>query len=168
MDRIEINGKLVVSDPIYTDLVWCTVDLEVLKGEYNCFYEEDDYGCVITSWIVHKNYNVTPDNILEEVPNIVGVDSGAVGYFDYNYFLEKTSQEKDIEDILYQQDEKGRYNSGGVANINAFVTHTQCGDGSYNCYVKRNKNKDIIAVKVNLSSYYEEDLEDYDEEEYED
>ena len=31
MDKIEINGKLVVSDPVYTDLVWCTVDLEVLK-----------------------------------------------------------------------------------------------------------------------------------------
>ena len=165
MNTIKINGKLVVSDPVYAELTWCTADLEVLKGEYNCFFEEDEYGDVIVSWIAHKDYHISPYDISEQIDVLIGVDSGAVGYFNYDYFLEKTSQEEDIINILYKQDEEGKYNNGGIANINAFVTHTQCGDGSYECYVKRNKKNQIIAVKVNLSSYFDNDEDDeyYDE-----
>ena len=101
-DVITLGETVKVSDPCYSDMVWCTAKLSnVLPGEYKCSYAESDEG----SWglrisairVVHKDYQGTVPNILLSTADI-GVDSGQAGIYDYAYYMRyRTPESKNQE-----------------------------------------------------------------------
>ena len=176
--KIKIKDKLVVSDPCYSLDDWTIILNDMLEGNYRCFFERGEGYRIFESWIVHENYCISKDKI-EELKYEIGVDSGQAGYFEYDYF-EKNSKLEEIDkdkynkeyydkicDLTYSYFEeiKNKYFSGGITQENeAFVTSSGYGDGCYECFVKRNKENKIIAVKIVFIEYDDED-EEFEEDE---
>lgn len=176
--KIKIKDKLVVSDPCYSLNDWTIILNDMLEGNYKCFFERGDSYRIFESWIVHENYNTKKDEI-EEIKDYIGVDSAQAGFFNYDYFKENSElskKDKDkyneeyyykICDLTYQYFEeiKDKYFSCGITEKNeAFVSSSGYGDGSYDCFIKRNKDGKIIAVKIVFIEYDDED-EEFEEDE---
>ena len=96
---INLDKKVILSDPCYPLGTWCTITLEgVTSGIYNCYVtesDEDDWGQRISNiMVVHKDYEEESkllDKKLEK--GTVGVDSGQAGIYDYNYYAKNNSNE---------------------------------------------------------------------------
>lgn len=167
--KIKIKDKLVVSDPCYNLDDWTIILNNMLEGDYRCFFERTEDYRIAESWIVHENYNIDKEKI-EEIKDYIGVDSAQAGFFDYDYFKENSElreKNKDKYDEEYQnkiydltyryfEEIKDKYFSGGITSKNeAFVSSSGYGDGNYNCFIKRNKEDKIIAVKIVFIDYDE-------------
>lgn len=103
---IQLSDKVMVSDPCYDCSTWtwsqCVLE-DVLTGNYRCFIKmvktewDDRIGEII---IYHENYDNYPNNF---ICNDIGVDSGQAGFFDYAYFKEVKSQDKEKREKWYQE-----------------------------------------------------------------
>ena len=89
---IELKDSVYVSDPCYRIGTWCQAFVEGLKpGKYHGFMyktnDTDGWGRRVTDlWIAHEdNVKAWPSTILDEHIDI-GVDSGAAGIYDKEYF----------------------------------------------------------------------------------
>lgn len=177
--KIKTKNKLVVSDPCYTLNTWCLIVLNnMLEGNYRCFFERNEDSGISESWIVHENYKVNKETI-DDFVDYIGVDSGQAGYFDYEYFekysdLKSTNPDKYNEEYYlkicnltysyFEEIERNSVSGGITSNNEAFVTSSGYGDGCYECFVKRNKENKIIAVKIVFIEYDDED-EEFEEDE---
>lgn len=94
LGTIELSDKVYVSDPCYRVGTWCQAFVEGLKpGKYYGFMYKKDFGPgglggirVTDLWIAHENYIKNyPTKLLDSTIDI-GVDSGAAGIYDKEYF----------------------------------------------------------------------------------
>lgn len=152
---IELGEKVVVSDPCYEIGTWCQGIVEnVKKGLYGCtaFIQDDGvFGkrvfCIKAELdgieIPDRNYE-----LFEEAE--IGVDSGQAGIYDYNYFVEnQTDDEYSNEHSWYRivcdlTNEK----LVGTLGDKCFVSESGYGDGSYDCYVAKNEDGEIVGIQI--------------------
>ncbi|EGC04023.1 DUF4241 domain-containing protein [Ruminococcus albus] len=151
---ITLDTRVRVSDPCYDMGTWCAGSLEnVLPGTYNCFCQNTGEGRVAAIKVVHEKYapeEYEPD----ELQNIdVGVDSGECGIYDEDYFAKKCKDKEWYESTFVQR---------GAAPLDdkAFISSSGYGDGSYECFVARNPEGKIVAIKILFISFEEDEEEE--------
>lgn len=162
--KLDLKDQIVVSDPCYCDFdnPWIK-QLKIVPGEYNCFvdYIEDETR-VSSMLLINKNTN--EKNIDEEIAD-VGVDSGTMAIFTLDKYIELSKIKKTNKEEFY----KHSYDLSArtfveinecMASVyeNIFISASGYGDGDYIVYVKRNKEGNIIALKIVF--IYEEEYED--------
>lgn len=107
LGTIELNNSVYVSDPCYRVGTWCQALIEGIKpGKYYGFMYKKDFGekswegiRVTDLWIAHEKYIKNYPKILVKDADI-GVDSGAAGIYDKEYFekYHKFEEGKHIDD----------------------------------------------------------------------
>lgn len=80
-----VSGRLIVTDPCYSEDLWCCHALETVRnGTWNAHvaYDGDSsYPHVICLIVEHESAESLPA-IMEDASFSVGVDSGQAGFFD--------------------------------------------------------------------------------------
>lgn len=189
---IELKDSVYVSDPCYSVGTWCQALVEGLKpGKYHGFMRkaDTDWGRrVIDLWVAHEdNVDVYPVDILDETIDI-GVDSGAAGIYDKEYY-EKYHQKEDMTedpeadawydnqfDLRYYYDIDGKeiieklHQAGyfytdqerrdGIAlDSKCVISFSGYGDGGYDLYASKNSAGEIVGLRINFIN------DDFEEEE---
>ena len=176
--KVRLGNKVMVSDPCYGMNTWCQGVLkDVLPGDYECnveYYDGIGWGDRVAAIeVVHQDYNgvvgYEPENFE------VGVDSGQVGIFDYEYYTryhDDTNKYPHVNDDWYEKVCKitlAKAQTGTIDDL-GFVSSSGFGDGEYTCYTARERNGYIVAIRIEFitDDEYDEDDYDYDDEdEYE-
>ena len=174
--KIQLGNKVMVSDPCYGLNTWCQGVLEnVLPGTYDCEVEYSDEGAwgvrVAAIEVTHTNCGAYGFEITDFT---VGVDSGQAGIFDYDYYVkyhEDTNGRREVDDDWYDRvcDITLSEESAGTIDELGFVSSSGYGDGGYDCWVARNRDGYIVAIRIEYITEEEEDEDDEydDEDEYE-
>lgn len=172
--KIRLGNKVMVSDPCYGLNTWCQGVLEnVLPGTYNCDVEYSDEGAwgvrVAAIEVTHENCGVYMFDIADFV---VGVDSGQAGIFDYEYYARyhmDDMSDSEVDDDWYDRvcDITLSSESAGTVDEFGFVSSSGYGDGSYDCWVARNKDGYIVAIRIEYIPE-EDEYDEYDEYDEED
>lgn len=153
---IQLGEKVIVTDPCYSLTVPCkTIVNNVVPGEYETSVETIDGGnwgerISSLSAIKRDSYReIVQENCLEEV---IGVDSGQVGIFDYDYrikqgddlgkYHDESSIYKRICNLTCSPTQWGELDNKVVASSSGF------GDGCYDLVLFKNKEGKIIGFKV--------------------
>lgn len=161
LGTINLNKKVIVSDPCYSVSTWCTHIFDNVKpGEYNVFvnYLEDNgdigWGDRVQSLLVA--HNTVDVNELFNSNNCVanvGVDSGQMSIYNFEEYSKEDERYDKICNVT-------NYAGGIVAN--GAVSASGYGDGSYNVYIttddKTNETTGINIVFFN--DKYDEESED--------
>ena len=179
MTTIKLSNNVRVSDPCYTDDVWCKTRLtDVYPGEYNVDTETSDEGRISRLTVIHKGYIMECEDESNWVEHSeIGVDSGQAGIFcESSYRNDEmvpsiTTPEYDFVlpyndgpgDIWYEKICKftlteprwGAYDTGVVSS-------SGYGDGGYPLEVVRNDDGEIVGMRI---TYIFPEDEDYEEEE---
>lgn len=132
LGTIRYGTRVRVSDPCYKMDTWCAGTLDnVLPGTYLCTAEiahTGKRGGFVSSLLVrHANYPEASPN--EPVTGFeVGVDSGQLGFFDEEYFVENTGRE-DWETWYHEVYKTTSHNMAGTLAGCSCVSLTGHGDG---------------------------------------
>lgn len=152
------SGKLRISDPCYDLDTWCAGTLDnVLNGKWNAKIEESDkgsWGIRVSNLVaVHENYALSANN--PELTKIdVGVDSGQCGIFDLDQYPKDDPGEYGDKNSFYGKvcnltcNEDDMNQSAGIIDNFGVVSRSGYGDGSYECYVRRNVKGEIVAAEI--------------------
>lgn len=101
LGTIDLNTEVYISDPCYEIGTWCQSLVKGLKpGQYNCFMNKvgvGDWGIRVSDvWIAHIDYkDIYPKTKMEAT---IGVDSGAAGIYDKEYYEKYHTIDKNIID----------------------------------------------------------------------
>ena len=153
---IQLGEKVIVTDPCYGLSVHCKKVIDnVVPGEYETSVEtidEGNWGERISSLLAMKKDSyreIVQEKCLEE---IIGVDSGQVGIFDYDYrikqgddlgeYHDESSIYKRICNLTCSPTQWGELDNKVVASSSGF------GDGCYDLVLFKNKEGKIIGFKV--------------------
>ncbi len=179
MKTIKLSNNVRVSDPCYTDDVWCKTQLtDVYPGEYNVSVETSDEG----GWgerisrlsVIHKGYIMECEDESNWVEHSeIGVDSGQAGIFcessyrkdelvesitapemDFVLPYDDTPGDKWYETICkftLVEPRWGSYDTGVVSS-------SGYGDGGYPLEVVRNDDGEIVGMRITY--IFPEDEED--------
>ena len=155
--QIKLNSKVMVSDPCYGLNTWCQGVIEgVLPGNYNCkakLINKTYWGeRVAAIEVCHEDYK-SPKYIPALLD--IGVDSGQAGIFDYEYYKKYHTDASDYDHVESQwYDEVCKLTLSpkqcGTIGDKGFVSSSGYGDGSYECYVAKNNNDEIIAIRIDF------------------
>jgi hypothetical protein len=173
--KIRLGNKAMVSDPCYGLNTWCQGILEnVLPGIYNCTVEYSDTGDwgerVSAIEVTHTDcgiYRYERENF------VVGVDSGQAGIFDYEYYCQYHTDYNDrnhVDDDWYGRvcDITLARESAGIIDECGFVSSSGYGDGAYGCWVAKNRDDYIVAIRIEYIIEEDEEEDEWDDdEEYE-
>ena len=182
---ISLGSEVRVSDPCYSDDVWCKTQLSnVLPGKYEVLVENKDEGAwgVRTSHIVVTHDDYKNSNIVYEEYGSIGVDSGQAGIF-----CESSYRNDDISESIQTPESDFEFNAtepgdswynkmcrmtlsedGWGAYDTGVVTSSGYGDGTYPLTVAKNNDGKIVSIAITFIGDDEEDEWDDEEEEYED
>lgn len=163
MMTIELENRVVVSDPCYSLSTWCQGVIENAKpGKWICDYEREynDEGRVSKLIIRHIEHpNAEPDKLMDFE---VGVDSGTAGVFDYDYYAQY--HEDGLDEDWYEKYVVSNCDEHGVIIENqGFWTESGYGDGGYECYVSETDSEVVAISIIFINSCENEDYEEYDE-----
>jgi hypothetical protein len=149
------SGKLVVSDPCYERGTWCHGILEGVKnGKWVAGVSHSDergWGIRNAELLVqHEEVKRLIDLRWREATFEVGVDSGQAGIFCDSVYPQSKCGEYGDDSSFYGQCCNATLNTlhsadtveGGVVSSSGF------GDGGYVCEYAKNKQNEIVAVKV--------------------
>lgn len=153
---IQLGEKVIVTDPCYDLSVPCKAIIDnVVPGEYITSVETTDagnWGERISSLLAIKKDSyreIIQENCLEDV---IGVDSGQVGIFDYDYrikqgddlgeYNDESSVYKRICNLTIGPEQWGELDNKVVASSSGF------GDGCYDLVLFKNKEYKVIGFKV--------------------
>ena len=164
--RFSLGNKVMVSDPCYGTNTWCQGVLENIRAGFWDAYiktsNEGEGGMRVSELVaINLDYNseyneLNSEDINERQEFTVGVDSGTAGIFDYDYYC-KYHNENGVDDEWYVIQIINQFFPTYAANswensvfteFNGIVSTTGYGDGSYNCYVVRNTEGEIIGIKI--------------------
>lgn len=182
LGTIELGTEVYVSDPCYRVGTWCQALVKGMKpGKYHGFMYKQNFGTapwqgrrVTDLWIAHESkVDLFPKAILDSDITI-GVDSGAAGIYDKEYFekyhtleegkyiddYSETSEWYDRQfDLRYYYDKDGNeinpYRDKEVEKKDGIALDNKCvisfsgyGDGSYRLYSYKNKRGEIIGLRI--------------------
>lgn len=165
LGKITLHDKAVVSDPCYDCRTWCSAELTVLPGTYNCYTITCDTGMFgkriaqLIAVYADKEKDLH-SSLLRSVRAQIGVDSGQCGIYDSEYFQKTRKDEvwyKEICSITYD-DDKGFL--GGTKDALCAVSASGYGDGGYMCMVQKDTHGDIFAIVVDFAVEDEEEEEE--------
>lgn len=168
MNTVELSDALIVADPCYVpeDLrPGLTADLQVRSGRWEAEVERHTDGRVKSMTLSHIDSRELP----HELVAVLGVDSGQMmmlsgdaldEWQDEEFALITANGGAQVEDNL---EHLGRltYNGAclatlsddaGILSRKAFVSQTGYGDGSYPCFVGRDRDGVITTVRVEFIS----------------
>lgn len=197
LGEIELKDSVYVSDPCYNSGTWCQALVDNLKpGKYIGYMKKADFGPgglggirVTDLWITHSEHqHLYPIEILD--PSIdIGVDSGAAGIYDVEYYekyhtpelnedwydkqfdlryLFDIEGEKFIEPYPEYDDkrrilkwiESGQERRDGVElDGKCIISFSGFGDGSYELYARKDKTGKVIGLRINFINTHEGDEE---------
>ena len=173
--KIRLGNKVMVSDPCYGLNTWCQGVLEnVLPGIYDCRVEYSDEGAwgerVSAIEVIHADCGI---RIYEEADFEVGVDSGQAGVFDYEYYCKYHTDDNDrnhVDDDWYDKvyDITLSDESAGTIDECGIVSSSGYGDGCYACWVARNSDGYIVAIRIEYITEEDEEDDEWDDEEEDD
>lgn len=148
MKTITLGEKIMVSDPSYRVGAWCQKVLDnILPGTYKCSVRRCNYDCFgfrnTMMRIIHEGCTHTP---WERIDADIGVDSGMAGIYDYDYFEQNHDKKTGMTDEWY--DRVCECDGNILLDDKAFIAESGFGDGIYDCYVAKNKDGQIIGVKI--------------------
>ncbi len=151
-----LKNTVIVTDPCYPEDSWCSKVLkDVQEGRFKCLLcisDEEDWGRRVSNLIaIHEDYLDCIDfkngfqfdsKLICQIPyyNVIGVDSGQAGIFNYDYY--KTHQPDNDWNLdingnksWYRRicDITGSESLGGVVDNAGIVSCSGYGDGSYTC-----------------------------------
>ncbi len=165
--QIYLSKNVRVSDPCYTDDVWCKTQLtNVLPGPYNwsvSFNDTSGWGHRVSGiTLIHDSFD-DDDSIEWQYHSEIGVDSGQAGIFcETSYRNDEVAssittpsnvdfpyEENGEGDAWYAKmckftlsdDSYGAYDTG-------LVSSSGIGDGGYPLYVAYDNDNNIIAMKI--------------------
>ena len=143
LGTIELNEKVVISDPCYNEDVWCIAEFDKVKpGTYKCqalLVDEGDWGIRVAELTAAHIDNRKPINKLAA---LVGVDSGQMGIYDANYFQSTRDNEDWYKNVCQITDDYA-----GHLGDKAVVSLSGYGDGTYEVLVAKEKGI-ITGFKV--------------------
>jgi len=153
------SGKLMITDPCYEPGTWCQGELrEVHNGTWSARVIKNGEGRCAELVAECDVVSLSEASRFWEPQDIdVGVDSGQAGIFDSEHFRSEADA-IGIEKSWYSMccdKTLGKMGAGVIPC--GVVSSSGYGDGSYNCFIRKRKDK-IVAVKIIFIS--EEDEED--------
>jgi hypothetical protein len=166
--QIILSKNVRVSDPCYTDDVWCKTQLtNVLPGAYNwsvSFNDTSGWGHRVSGiTLIHESFD-DDDSIEWQYHSEIGVDSGQAGIFcETSYRNDEVASGITTPDVDFgmpdggegekwytkmckftlSEDSYGAYDTG-------LVSSSGIGDGQYPLYVAYDKDNNIIAMKIEI------------------
>jgi len=156
------SGKLMVSDPCYERNVWCQGIIDnSATGDWKAYVyhsDEGDWGIRCAALLaIHSSVSSPSDTLIfQPCDFVVGVDSGQAGIFDELAYRNDDMIDADRQPINTYGESKF-YNlccdltvtklGAGVLSSGT-VSCSGYGDGGYDCFVAKNQEGQIIAVKV--------------------
>ena len=183
MTTIKLSKNVRVSDPCYTDDVWCKTRLtDVYPGEYNVSVEKSDEG----SWgnrvsrltVIHKGYIMEcEDESNWEEHSEIGVDSGQAGIFCESSYRNDEIVESittpEVDFVLPYNDSPGDAWYEKVCKFTlsntqwgmydtGVVTTSGYGDGGYPLDVVRNDDGEIVGMRITYIFPEDEEEEEGD------
>ena len=169
-----VSGRLIVTDPCYSEDLWCCNALETVRnGTWNAHvvYDGDSsYPHVICLIVEHESAESLPA-IMEDAPFSVGVDSGQAGFFDAGHYrddriIDPNRTPTEHADLWYDhccQITLARQQAG-VLPYGA-VSSSGYGDGCYDCFYQRDAFGYIVRAEILFIDAEAEDSEAEDESE---
>lgn len=166
MEQIILSKNVRVSDPCYTDDVWCKTQLtNVLPGAYNwtvSFNDTSGWGHRVSGiTLIHESFD-DDDSIEWQYHSDIGVDSGQAGIF-----CETSYRNDEVAPSITTPDVNFMYGEGGEGEAwyekmcrftlssesfgaydTGVVSSSGIGDGSYPLYVAYDDNNNIIAMQL--------------------
>lgn len=142
---IKLGATAIVADPCYDiEEEVGVVLLEGLReGNWLCSAKKDTYDRTTELVLMHEEYKRR--RITEHIGSIA-VDGGAAGVWDATYYKERKQDEKrwfkDTEKIVLIAPYWGTMDDKGV------LSDTGYGDGWYPVFVARNKEGEIVGIKI--------------------
>lgn len=158
---IKLGSRVRVADPCYGTWVWCSGELtNVKEGDYYVIVDVNntEWGglrvCSLAVFNVDSIRDKDLTDFTEKVPFEVGVDSGQAGIYDAEYF-EKYHTEDEADDKWYDEVcnltlSKKQY---GTKDDKCVVSSSGYGDGGYDCFVCRNKEGQIVGIRIVFIEY---------------
>ena len=140
---ITLGRKVRITDPCYDLKVWCSGEIEITPGEYECT-ECIEEGRVARLVLQNKDFSEL-ESELQEVPFEVGVDSGQAGVFDLDYYKKNQPSYdwyKRVCDITLGEQRGGTIDGAGV------VTESGWGDGGYTAFVTNKPNGETNTISI--------------------
>lgn len=169
---IKFKNTVVVTDPCYATGIWCSKLLgNVKEGKFKCLFRilyDEESGRRVSSLIaIHEGFLKCIDfkdkfqfdsKKICKIPyyNVIGVDSGQAGIFNYDYYVAHQPDDNWEPDIKgnkswYRKvcDITGSEQLGGVIDNNGVVSQSGDGDGPYNCFTFYDiKTEEIIGIVI--------------------
>ena len=169
---LNVNDKLLLTDPCYELGTWCTGEAVLPYGSYNCYCTYRD-KCVAGIYIINTDVKGL-NNVFEgkRISGNLGVDSGQLGIFNtirYNKGVSKEEFEKSLELKFLYEDWKRTYDENdtdkdsfykcccnytltqqkcGVIKGVGFVSSSGYGDGTYMAHYLVNKQGEKVGLQV--------------------
>jgi hypothetical protein len=159
------SGKVMVSDPCYEVGTWCQGQLDKVKnGEWVANIEQSDEGSwgIRNSELVayHSGYGMPSSWQWNRESFDIGVDSGQAGIYDLNFYRNDSMIGEIDNSLGFDLSEEGeRFYSlncdltcrtedkAGVMDYGV-VSTSGYGDGGYTLYTARDKDGEVIAMKI--------------------
>jgi hypothetical protein len=180
MKKFNLSSKVVVSDPCYEIPTWCQAVIEnVLPGVYigdADIQNEGEWGDRVAQIkAIHEDYNGSKMDSIKwsKHPNVIGVDSGQAGIFDFDHYRNDAhSNSYDLP--LYFGNDWSRKNGDDwyqrMCNLtieypgwgtfsNGMNSTSGYGDGSYNLVIGTEPNGYVVGFMVIFIGF--EDEEDF-------
>ncbi len=169
---VQLNNTVVVTDPCYKAGIWCSKLLSNVKeGRFKCLFrivDDGELGKQVSSLLaIHedflklfefKNKVQFDSKQICKIPyyNVIGVDSGQVGIFNYDYYIMHQPDNNWEQDITGNKswyrivcDITSSEDLGGVIDNSGVVSSSGCGDGPYSCSTFYDiKSEEIIGCVV--------------------
>lgn len=164
------SGKIDITDPCYESWVWCReTKTDILNGEYNAtaiVYDEGVWGKRIGELEIEHDSYKNKSLVWKNEGIVVGVDAGVCGFFDGKPNYTDDEWQDICEWFKHESDNFERPNMSVVDPSTPFkcygvVTSSGYGDGSYECFVKRESNGYIVGLKLVYINKVYEAYEDY-------
>lgn len=148
--NIELDRRVIVSDPCYKPDTWCTVHIEdMAPGAYAPFIlisDEGKWGERVVELIVVPHDRTYDDLEFDELLGTAGVDSGMLGIWDLDQFATWSATpgwySSFIEPII---DRRLRYLTFKEC---AAISDSGYGDGSYDVCASRDEMGSINGIRI--------------------
>lgn len=169
---LNVNDKLLLTDPCYELGTWCTGEAVLPYGSYNCYCSYKDKR-VANIYLVNADIKDLNEVYKHElISDNLGVDSGQLGIFNtirYNKQVSKEEFEKSLEGEFPYEDWKRPYNEDdtdhdsfyrccgnytlskqncGVIKGVGFVSSSGYGDGVYEAYYLVDNKGEKVGLQV--------------------
>lgn len=156
--EIYFGNTIQVTDPCYSPDVWCTYTLRnVVPGKYLAFIERDfEFGAISSLTIINETMQNKYDIVMMDiVSDLIGVDSGQCGFFDFKRYVEEKSSEEKNQNFYQLCGEKTLTNKCGIIPQVGVVSQSGFGDGIYSLYVQKDNEDNIFAAEIEFISQEE-------------